>query len=138
MDCGDHEKRMKFIVIVMLFFILNLSISIVNTLDQTPAYKIQPQESLLADASQQSLQGEEYFQSAAAQDASTNFGFGDFVKGFWLFVKTFSKGVVAPKYILTQFGVNSTIATYFSLPIYLLYSLAIAQFVSNRSTKGMK
>jgi len=127
---------MKFVTLVLIFFLLNLSFSIVNTMNLSH-YSLQPQQTWINEISKESLHDEEYFQNTAVQQAATNFGFGDFVKVFWLFVKTFSYGVVAPKYVLLQFGVENNVATLFSLPIYLLYSLALAQFVSNRASRSM-
>ena len=124
---------MKFIGIALIIFILNVSIATINALGYfTVGAQVQPQQSWLGQVNEQAVRDEEYFQNIATQDTSNAFGFGDFLKGLVLFVSTFAKGVIAPGYILTAFGVPTWLAVLLSLPIYPIYFLAIAQFVSNR------
>jgi hypothetical protein len=128
---------MKFLTVVMFIFMVNVAASAINSLEITVGYRIQPQQDWI-DATKTNIEDDEYFQSAAVQDTSSNFGFGDFVKGFAIFITTFAKGVVAPAYLFARFGLDTQMAVILSAPIYLLYGLGIAQFVANRGAKSME
>jgi len=56
----------------------------------------------------------------------------------WFFVKNLATGVIAPYYMLRQFGMAAQIAVPISSATYLIYMIGIAQFISNRSIKSMK
>ena len=130
---------MKFIGIVMLIFMLNVALSLTNALGYfTTGAQVQPQQAWMDQVNEQAIQDEEYFQNIATQDTSNAFGFGDFLKGLALFISTFAKGTIAPAYILTAFGVPTWLAILLSLPIYPIYLLGIAQFISNRGAKSME
>ena len=133
----DGERiKMKFLTVVMMVFFINISASLVNTIQIIEGYGIQPDQQWI-DSTKTTISDKDYFQSSAVQETSTNFGFGDFVKGFALFVGTFAFGIVAVPYLMIQFGMDITIATIISVPIYILYGLGIAQFIANRGTKSM-
>lgn len=129
---------MKFLTVVLMIFFINVAASLVNTIEYTSGYSIQPSQTWIDDVGQKALIDAEYFQSSAVQDASSNFGFGDFVKGFSIFVGTFAYGIVVVPYTMTQFDMDPGIAIILSVPVYILYGLAITQFISNRSAKAME
>ena len=121
-----------------MMFLLNISVAITNAAGLFEGSSIQPQQGWLDEASAAAIKDEQYFQNVATQEVSTSFGFGDFLRGLWLFVKTFAKGVIAPYYILTKFGMPVIMAVPIASATYLIYIAAIAQFVANRGMKGMK
>src|SRR3990167_7139658 len=111
---------MKFFSITLMMFLINIAASIINVAALFDNYNgIQPQQGWIDEASAVSTKNEEYFQSAATQETSNSFGFGDFVKGLWLFVSNFAKGVIAPYYLLKQFGMPLQIAVYIASTMYL-------------------
>ena len=63
-------------------------------------------------------------------------GFGDFVTGFKLFVDIFFRATLLGEQLIL-FGLDSTLASLVSLAGVIIYLLAIAQFISNRGTRGM-
>ena|SRR3990167_1368367 len=133
---------MKFITIALLILLINVSASIINAVDATAGTlyftdTINPYEEPYSDLGAKAVQGDSYFQNSATQDTSTSFGFGDFAVGFAKFVGIFLWGIVAVPYTLQQFGLPLFIASFVSIPVYLSYLLALAQFISNRATKGM-
>lgn len=129
---------MKFYTIAMMMFILNVSLAIINAASLFTGTAIQPQQDWLDEASAVATNDEEYFQKAALQESSDFLSLGDFLRGLWLFVKNFAKGVVAPYYILRQFGMPVQIAVPISSSVYLIYFIGIAQFIANRGMKTMK
>jgi len=128
---------MKFYTIALFIFLVHISAAVINSMNITDAYSIQPTQSWFDAVGQSSSQNQQYFQSSAQQSSTASFGFGDFVKGFAIFVLTFAFGLVAVPYTMMQFGMDLGTATLFSLPVYLVYGGAIAQFISNRANKGM-
>lgn len=128
---------MKYIEIVMMVLLLNVSMAVINAAQLVETYQLQPTQSWFDLVGKDTIKDDEYFQSSAVQSASSNFGFGDFVKGLAIFLATFAFGVVAVPFTLMQFGMTGSIAGLLSIPVYVSYALAIGQYVSNRSTKGM-
>lgn len=129
---------MKFYTIALMVFLLNISAAVINVAGLFTGYSIQPQQSWIDEASATATQNEEYFQNIAAQDVSENLGFGDFLKGLALFIRQFAKGVIAPYYLLKQFGMPTRIAIPISSSVYIIYFFAIAQFIANRGAKSME
>ena len=128
---------MKYLEIVTMILLLNVSMAVINAAQFVNAYALQPTDSWFSLVGKDNIKDDQYFQSSAVQNASSNFGFGDFVKGLALFLATLAFGIVAVPYTMTQFGMPTSIAVILSIPVYVSYTLAIAQFVSNRSAKGM-
>ena len=140
---------MKYIVVVTLVFLMHVSMATINAalvasgntftdiVNPIGTFKLQPSQSWLFNVENEA-KGNQYFQSSATQQASSNFGFGDFVKALAIFITTFAFGIIAVPYTLTLLGLPLTLALPLSLPIYLLYGLGLAQFVGNRANKSME
>lgn len=127
---------MKYVTIVMMIFMIHVSISAINAAEIFTGEQLQPSQGWLDDVKSETTDNE-YFQSSAVQTASSNFGFGDFVKGLAIFVVMFAFGIVAVPYTFMQFGVPVDIALILSLPVYAIYGLAWAQITANRALKSM-
>lgn len=125
---------MKYFAIALLFFLIQCSASIVNaTFIFTTV--VQPQSDWIASVDKQQLANASYVQGDLSQ--TTNFGFGDFVKGIFYFVEAAGLGIISVPYTLSNFGMQSPFTYFFSVPVYFMYFLAIAQFVANRSMRSM-
>lgn len=69
---------------------------------------------------------------ASVSGANQQFGVGDFIAGLFLFVEIFFTGLFLPYRILVGFGLSTTVSLMFTFPIYLVYIIAIIQFLSGR------
>lgn len=126
---------MRFYGIAMLIFLLNVSVLFVNELDIFYVTH-QAQQDWFDDVNQPELSNEEYIQTSVSS-TTTDFGFGDFVKGLWYFIKSLGLAIIGVPYVLVIFGLQPPYTYIFSLPVYLIYVVALAQFISNRGLKGM-
>ncbi len=131
---------MRLFVLAMVLFLLNLSVVMVDELglySTNIATDEQWRDDVRGISDQQ-------FDPDIAADVSTSFGFGDFVTGFKNFVDVVFR-IVNLGSTLKTFGlvdsadcVNcSSISDLFGLAGIIIYALGLAQFISNRSTKGM-
>lgn len=128
---------MRYFKIALFFFILNVVISIINSIGIVTTVK-QPVDGWTDAVSSEALQDQSYSTtSVSASSSSTSFGFGDFIKGFWYFIKAVGYGIFGIPYTFGIFGLEWPYTVFFSLPIYLLYLIGIAQFISNRGMRGM-
>lgn len=132
MDRGGNEKRMRVIVIALMLFFLNLSVVIVDELSlynfSIAAEDKWREEVVLAQ--------DQEFNPDVSVDVATSFGFGDFITGFKNFAALMGR-VVFVGSTLKLFGLDTTIANFFGMAVIMIYILGVAQFISNRSTKGM-
>lgn len=126
---------MRFVVIALFIFSIQVSASLINSLG-IMHYGVQPMDEWFNKVNSQQIEEETYSQGAVTS-GSSDFGFGDFVKGLFYFIASFALGVIAVPYTLAQFGLTSPYIYIFSLPVYLIYFLAIAQFLANRGIKTM-
>ncbi len=126
---------MRLFVLAMTLFLLNVSIVMVDTLG---IYNInivnQGTESEWFEDVKEAQSKK--FDPDISADVSTSFGFGDFVSGFKNFVDLLFR-IVFIGATLQLFGVDLIIATLFGFAGIIIYLLGLAQFVSNRSSKGM-
>jgi len=133
---------MKFITIFLMVLLINLSGSIINAIDKTdPLFypTFQPDERLYKSTGvlkEAEIANQEYFQNAGIQNTQS-LTFGDYLFGFFKFVKIMFAGILMPFTTYKAFGVPENIAYLLSVPIYLMYLIGIYQFISNRATKGM-
>ena len=127
---------MRLFVLAMTLFLLNVSIIMVDTLG---IYNVnianQGTSSEWFDEVQNAKSKQ--FDPDISADVSTSFGFGDFISGFKNFVDLVFR-IVFIGTTLELFGIDSTIATLFGFVGAIIYFLGLAQFISNRSTKGMQ
>lgn len=126
---------MKVIILALIVFFLQVSVSIVDVLDiyQSNIVTVGENQWITEVESAQS----DVYDPSAAVDVATSFGFGDFVNGFLRFRDMFYR-VVNVKATLVLFGVDSAIAGLVGLGTIILWILGVAQFISNRATKGMQ
>lgn len=136
---------MKYLTILMLMLLLNVSASIINTINQSDPlfyYTFQPYDEGYEEFKKEKAQQEEYFQSDATTD-TTQLTFGDYLFAFFLFIGKVSWGIVWIPYTIKGLlvGINQSIANqiaiFISVPVYFVYTIGIIQFISNRSTKSM-
>lgn len=128
---------MKAITIVYLVLLFNVAGAIVNAIGLT-SYQMQTYNEGFKEI-QENINNQQYFQSSVTPDTSTSIaGFGDFARGLWIFTKAVGWGLIAPSFILQQFGMPLNIALIFAIPVYFAYGLAFSQFISNRGFKGME
>lgn len=124
---------MKYLSLVLFIFCLHISMSAINAVGFLHSNQ-QPLTNWFEQVDDSSLANASYVQGTVNTDS---FGFGDFVKALFYFVLAFGFGIIAVPYTLAGFGLQAPFIYYFSLPIYILYLLAIAQFIGNRGTRGM-
>jgi hypothetical protein len=125
---------MKFFAIALFIFLLNISISVINTVDVLYT-EVQPQDEYITEV--QNVAGTGSYSETGVTSSSENFGFGDFVKAFWYFIKAVGMAIVGVYWLYTSFGLAPQLAILFSAPVYLLYIVGIAQFIGNRGMKNM-
>jgi len=125
---------MKYLSIVLFLFMIQVSISVINGIGILHS-ELQPQAEWFDAIDNEQLANESYIQGEVSADS---FGFGDFIKGFWYFIKAVGLGIISIPYTLGIFGLRSPFIYYFSIPVYFLYFLAVAQFLANRGTKSMR
>ena len=123
---------MRLYVLAMLMFFLNLSVVMVDILGLYN-YSIATDSQWRDDISD--IKGQKFDPDISA-DVSTSFGFGDFVSGFKNFVDALFR-VVNIGSTLILFGVDQSIANIFGLAGIIIYAMGLAQFISNRSLRGM-
>lgn len=126
---------MRFLGIVLFVFCLHVSIALVNSTGVFYS-EVQAKSDWFIEIDDDSLADESYVQSQLGT-TTDSYGVGDFVKGLWYFVKAFGWGIIAVPYSLGMFGLKAPFTYLVSLPVYLLYFLAIAQWISNRGTRNM-
>lgn len=124
---------MRYVSIALFVFFLHISMALLNASQLTIVTK--QTSSDWFDQTEAMLDNTyDYTEVSSTYD----FGFGDFIKGMWYFVQTFGFGIIWVPRTLQMFGIISPFSYYFSLPVYIIYVLGIAQFISNRNTKGMR
>lgn len=135
---------MRYVSIALFLFSIQCSLAILNALmgpgglAGVLATSQQPANDWVDSVNDKQLANESYVQSSISASAtSTSFGFGDFIKGFYYFVKAVGLGVVAVPYTLSMLGLIAPFTYYFSAVVYFMYFLGIAQFIANRSMRGM-
>lgn len=124
---------MKFVTIAIILFLFQVVFGMVNALGSFSTVQIQQESDWLAA----SMQSQSYSPSSE-QAASTNFGFGDFVKGFLYFVDVFAQSLISVGYTLSCLGVPAIFIPFVTYPVYLMYALGISQYIANRNLPLMK
>ena len=127
---------MKFYAIALFIFILNISIGIMNYADVVDHSDKEMLNEWNEDV--ESIKDDKYTDSGvAAESAQSSFGFGDFLKAVWFFIKAIWYATIGVGFMYTSFGIPAYLAALLSLPVYLIYGVAIAQFIGNRGMKSM-
>jgi hypothetical protein len=128
---------MRFVSIAIFMLCLNASIAIVNAAEQFD-YEMTPQEEWFEDVDDAEVKDSNFFQNLFTDIAEAMAIFTGFVKGLFQFVQMIAGGVIAIPWMLGNMGVPSPYTYYFSLPIYMIYLLGLAQFMAGRSAPQMR
>lgn len=126
---------MKFLNFVMFVMMINISIAVVNA-SGILSTSHQSNNEWINKVYDENLADASYVQGQVSSD-SVSLGYGDFVRGLWQFVSTFSLGVVWMPFLYSQFGLSFPYTYYFTVPIWMIYSIALIQIVANRQFKSM-
>lgn len=125
---------MKYVLIAMLIFIINISMAMTNALGFY-SFSLQEHDEWMNSVDEAEVSEESYVSSQVNSD--TDFNFGDFVKGLWIFIKTFGLGVLAFGYTLKAFGLMYPFTWLITIIVWVIYALGISQYIANRTTKSM-
>lgn len=112
----------------MLVLCINLSSALYTTVE---LFTTQPvtYETTLIDNLNNTVTQSQYLGSNVQSEESAQIGVGDFIGALWYFIKIFFQGVLLPFKMLINFGVDSVIAKFLSIPIYLVYIVAVIAFI---------
>lgn len=140
---------MRFIDVILLILMINLTLTLFSTthiipnMDKYATYQSTEQfddngnainntESLSYNI-QYYTKNKQYI-TAGVQNTQMLYLFsgGDFISGLNLFYETWVKGTVLVQPTLERLGIPPQISWYFVIPVMVLYSLALIQFISNR------
>ena len=135
---------MKMIMLATFLLLIQVSAGILNAIGFTQGYGINPDQETF-NALEKNVKDQSYLQNLAVEDTSISFGFGDFFRGIWIFVNTVFWAVVNVRGTIETLMCGNTscsstisdIARYISYIVYFIWGLALAQFISNRASKGM-
>lgn len=125
---------MRFVSIALFLVCIHFAMAILNGMGIF-APVLAPNSELINSVTSSTISNSSYTQSQASQQQ--NFGFGDFIKSLFLFVTTFAMTLIALPLTFIQFGVPNWLAYILSAPMYGVYLFALAQWIGNRSEKGM-
>lgn len=126
---------MRYISIALLLLCIHVSGAFFNA-TSIFAPNMQTADNWFTKIDSNSIKDEEYIQSEA--ESSWISTAGDMAKGLFYFIITFAAGIVWVPFTMQSFGLTSPYIYYMSIPIYALYFLGIAQWISNRATKTMR
>lgn len=120
---------MKITSLVALIICMAFASAIVNSLHvfTTAGYNY---DTKLTSTINDTVSAGEYL--GAGVTTTGTLGLGDFIFGFFLFTKIFFTAIFIPATIFTGFGAPLDMAVLFSMPIYLIYIIAVIQFISGR------
>jgi len=117
---------MRFLEIAMFLFLINVGILFINELGFF-GYEVQAQSDWIGATDE--IVEDDAYKSGSLESADLSYGIGDFGKALFLFVKSLLYAIVAPGYVLTVFGAPTGIAILFSIPVYLIYIIALIQVI---------
>ena len=130
---------MKVIVIALMIFFLNLSVVMVDSLGLYNYNQVTggQWETTIKTATSEEI---EAYNPDIAADVQTSFGFGDFISGFRslrdIIFRVVNVGATIKRFdSKDEWG---QIPNLFGLAAGFIYILGLAQFISNRGTKGMQ
>lgn len=126
---------MKAFAIAMFILILNSSFLVVNYTGIVAVEK-QPYEEWISNVGADEIAQESYADTLVTEETSS-FGFGDFVSGFFTFIKVIGYVVFGLQFTLAKMGLPYPLNYFISIPMYAAYLVALAQMISGRTTKTM-
>lgn len=130
---------MRLVTLVIFMFILHASVAIVNASGMYGDYSKAPAsawlDSVSGNASTASYTANEFSDSGTAS-TWTDIIFA--IKGTFYFAISFLTCLAIVPYTFMMFGVPTATAIMVSIPFYMIYLLGIAQWMTDRSTEGMR
>jgi len=121
---------MRITILVLMVLCINLSLALVSSFGLFNNSAVAYDKQLINDLND-TVANQDYL-GTNVQTTTTTTGFGDFITGLYTFIKVFFEGVFLPFRMMENFGIDSAIAIYMSFPVYLVYMVAIIQFISGR------
>ncbi len=134
---------MRFASIIVFLFCIHVSVAMINaTVGPDGVWPILQTQNQAQTEWFTSVGGEiddgTYLQNTVQSNAqSVELGYGDLVRGMGHFFIVFGKGVIWVPSTIQSFGVPSPLYYFLSLPVYMIYMLAIVQIIMNRTFRGM-
>ena len=126
---------MKYLNFAIFLLCMQLSLAIVNSTGILSTEKPY-QEAWFTEIKTEAVENQNYDAGSVPMQL-IQFGV-DFVKALFIFITILARGVISLPYLLTNFGLLYPYTYFFSIPVYLLYAIAIFQVLSNRHTESMK
>ena len=125
---------MKVLTFAILMLCIQISAAIVNYAGGFQA-TITPQGQLFGQ-----MQSQTGYSPGAGpvQNDNVQVSGMDFIWAIPRFVAMLALSLVAIPWLLSQFGVPLGLSVLVSIPMYMLYTIALIQFISNRNFEGMK
>ena len=125
---------MKFYNLAMIIFLLSLSMSIINYIDVV-GVQYRNQQYWVAEASDDNILNQSYGNEGLDDEGSTDYG--NYPKGLSMLTIIFHATIGFP-FLLKSFGLDPFLAFLLSAPLYIVYIVGIAQFISKNPMEGMK
>lgn len=124
---------MKYLSITMLILCIHVAMSMFNAAGIFHT-SLQPDTEWFDDLT---AVKDDKFSQAQVEDLSAFDASVGFIKALFYFFTYLAIGIVIVPYTMTAFGIPLILAVPLSIPVYLIYVVAIAQWFGNRSAKGM-
>jgi hypothetical protein len=118
---------MKFLNIAIALFCINIAFAMVNFTGLF-GYSHSFYSEWFSSVDQNKLQDEKYTQSLT-EDTSVLDTLWSIAKGLWFFVKVLGITIFAFYWTLQSFGMPVELCYLFSLPVYLIYFIALIQII---------
>jgi hypothetical protein len=129
----------RYLTIIIFVFLLNMSLGVVNVLQAEEGlfatYSVAEQKEWGRSLNDTVQEGD--YAQADVSEPSIFESILDVAHSFYLFVKTFAWGVIYIPGVLRGFGIPGVIANLVAGGVWLLYLMAIAQWIGNKQTRGM-
>lgn len=119
---------MRLVAIIMLVLCFNLSNALYSTVHLFTTEPVTYENELISNLNS-TVSNSQYLGSNVQTEASAQIGVGDFIGALWYFVKIFFTGVLLPYKMLVNFHVDANIAMFLTIPIYLVYMVAVIAFI---------
>jgi hypothetical protein len=127
---------MKVWSIILYVICLQLAVALVNDIGVF-SHSVTPYLDFTNSVSEQALHNDTYLQSQISGGTAVDFGFGDFVKGLFFFIGILAWGMIYIAGTWINFGVPVYWAWLLSMPVYVVYAIAIVQMISGRAGEQM-
>ena len=129
---------MKFLKIAVFLFCFQIALAMLNYSDQYTANEMAIADEWMEDVTAEEVKKDSFVQNlfgeGIADAIATMTGY---IRGLSMFIKVLAGAIVVFPKTLISLGIDSTIAVLVSLPVYLIYLVAILQFISKNQMEGM-